>query len=143
MNRPIIAAIAILTSAATVAVGQEQDYNEDRLAISKVPAAALRLAENEAPGVEFSAAYKNQEKEYRLVGRRDDGRTVSVRVDRDFKLLTIRTTADLTPARLPRAVAGALQAELRRKLEYNGFKPALVQAVGLVDAASKATLTFI
>jgi DNA-binding beta-propeller fold protein YncE len=141
VHRLIVGSL-ILIAIAPEARGQEQDYNEDRLTLPKVPAAVLRLAEKEAPGVQFSTVYKNQEKEYRLVGRKDDGKTVSVRVDRDFKLLTVRTTSDLPLARLPRAVAGSLQVELRKRLEYNGFTPARVSQVDLFDAASKATSTF-
>ena len=44
------------------ASAQEADYSEDRIAPSRVPAPFLKAAQKEAPGLRFSAVYKDNEK---------------------------------------------------------------------------------
>ena len=102
----------------------------------------MRLAEKEAPGVKFTTCYRNQEKQYRVTGTTADGRTVSVVIDRDGKLTTVRTMTDVAPARVPRPVVEALQALARKKPELDGFKPIRTSLVVLFDAPRNTTANF-
>jgi hypothetical protein len=137
-----IALLLVVGSLTASARGQEQDWNEDRQFPARVPAAVFRLAEKEAPGVSFGTVFKNREKEYRLVGKTAEGKTVSVRIDRDVKLISIRTMTDVALARVPRPVLLALQGEIRKKPELEGLQPTRTLLVDEFEPAKNANATF-
>lgn len=118
---------------------QEADYSEDRIAPSRVPVPFLKAAQKEAPGLRFSLVYKDNEKDYRLVAKGPDGKTTAVKLDREGKLLWKRVYTDVPAARLPKAVASALQDQIKTNAELAGFQVARTSLVDLTDAKGAST----
>jgi len=81
MLRHLLSGLALVAIASADAA-QEAQYSESRVAPSRVPPTFLRTAGKEAPGVRFSNVYKDNEQGYRFVGKAANGRTYSVRIDR-------------------------------------------------------------
>jgi hypothetical protein len=81
---------------------------------SKVPPSVLQRAEKEAPGARFATTYKDNEKGYRLVGKRPDGSWISLRIDREGALERVRTWTEVPSSKIPKAISAALQSEIRK-----------------------------
>ncbi len=117
-----ITLVLLVSSIIPTARAQEPSYSEDRIAPSRVPAAFRKAAEKEVPGVGFAIVYRDNEKGYRFVGQGSDGRTVSVKFDREGKLVSRRIGADVAAAKVPKAVTSALQAEIKNNSALAGFQ---------------------
>ena len=128
MLRLFVPALALVTFTFT-AVAQEAGYSEVRVAPSRMPSAFMKAAEKEAPGVPFLVIYRDNEKGYRFVGKAADGRTYSVRVDRDGAVEWRRVYAEVALTRLPKAVATAMREEVARNKELAGFRPSRTSLV--------------
>ena len=96
-------------------VAQEAGYSEVRVALSRVPPAFMKAAEKEAPGVPFLVIYQDNEKGYRFIGKAADGRTYSVRVDREGAVEFRHISIDVAPGKLPRPVATTVRDEIAKQ----------------------------
>ena len=132
----------VFVAIAPAAAAQEASYSEDRIAPSRVPPSFVKTAEKEAPGVRLLIIYRDNEKGYRFVGEAADGRTYSVKLDRDGKLIWRRTYTDVLPAKLPKAVAGAVRKEVAGNAKLAGFQAARTSLVERFDALKNETTTY-
>jgi sugar lactone lactonase YvrE len=127
---------------ASIAAGQEATYSESRIAPSRVPPSFRKTAEKEVPGVRFSMVYKDIEKGYRFIGKGADGRTFSVRLDREGKLVWRQTYVDVPLAKLPKPVSGTLRDELAKNKDLTGFKAARISLVERFDARKDESASY-
>jgi WD40 repeat protein len=124
------------------AVAQEAGYSEVRVAPSRVPAAFMKAAEKEAPGVHFLVVFRDDEKGYRFVGKAADGRTYSVRVDREGSVEFRHISTDVAPGKLPRPVAATVRDEVARNKDLAGFQPERTSWVERFNARKNEVTTF-
>ena len=141
MLRLFVPTLALVTLTST-AVAQEAGYGEVRVAPSRVPPSFVKTAEKEAPGVRLLIIYRDNEKGYRFVGEAADGRTYSVRVDREGAVEWRHVYADVAPARLPKAVAAAIRDEVARSKDLAGFRPSRTSLVERFNARRNETVTY-
>ncbi|MDB5352812.1 MAG: repeat, subgroup [Planctomycetota bacterium] len=134
--------MAFVVAIISAAAAQEASYSESRVAPSRVPAAFLKAAEKEAPGVRLATVYKDNEKGYRFVGKAADGRTYSVRIDRDGAVEWRTTYADVAPAKLPKGVAKTFQEEVAKNKDLTGFQVARTSLVERFNARKNETATY-
>lgn len=134
--------ILTILALARGALAQEADYSEDRVAPSRVPASFKNTAEKEAGAVRLSMVYKDNEKDYRFVGKANDGRTFSIKLDREGKFVWRRIYTNIASAKLPKAVTATLQNELMHKKELVGFQAARTSLVERFDALKNETTTY-
>lgn len=132
MNRftPMLSLVLVVSAVHA----QEADYSEDRISPSRVPQAFLKAAGKEFPNVRLATVYKDNEKGYRFFGTGNDGKTYSVRLDRDGKLSYRSVFQNLAPASLPKPVAETVKAEIAKNNELAGFQPARYSLVERFDA---------
>ncbi len=135
---PMIALVAIASAAAA----QEAGYGEVRVALSRVPPSFVKTAEKEAPGVQLSIIYRDNEKGYRFVGNTADGRTYSVRVDREGAVEWRHVYADILPAGLPKPVAATLRDVVATNKDLPGFRPSRTSRVERFNARKNETATY-
>ena len=141
MLRLFVSTLALVTVTFT-AVAQEAGYSEVRVAPSRVPPASMKAAEKEAPGVRFLVVFRDNEKGYRFVGKAADGRTYSVRVDRDGSVEFRHIFTDVAPGKLPRQVATTVRDEVARNKDLAGFRPERTSRVERFNARKNEVTTY-
>jgi hypothetical protein len=132
----------ILLLTQTVAFAQEQDYNEDRIAPSRVPALFLKAAQKEAPGLRFSSVYKDSEKGYRFIARPARGKTTAIKLDRAGKFVWKRVYTDVAAAKILTLVSAALQNEIKTNKDLEAFQVTRSSLVDRFDAAKGEASTY-
>lgn len=131
--------MAWVVAAGMVASAMGQDYgqtlDEEKVALDQVPAAVKEKAGAAAKGVKFTRAFLDKAKNYRLVGKNDEGALVVVQAAEDGKLLAVETRTAATAKMVPKVVSKALDAERRKNAALRGFQPRSVEEADVFTAA--------
>jgi hypothetical protein len=130
---------AAVVAAGMVASALGQDYardaDEETVALDQVPAAVKEKAAGVAKGTNFTRAFRDKSKNYRLVGKNAEGGLVVAQLSEEGQFVALTTRTATSPKAVPRAVTKALDAERKKNAQLQGFRPSSIEEADVFTAA--------
>jgi hypothetical protein len=135
----LVAGVTAGLVATCLAQDYVQDFNEEKLALDQVPAAVREKAGEAAKGAQFSQAFADKSKGFRLVGKNAAGALVVVSALEDGQVLSVTTRTPAVVKKVPKEVTKALEAERKKNVQLKGFRPTSVESAVVFLPAKEET----